>query len=602
MNIGAARAANHVDGSGETIGILSDSFDTASLPFPDHAAHDVAYGELPGPGNPCGHPTPVEVLSDFDNSAATDEGRAMAQAAHDLAPGASLAFATSEGGELAFANQITALRTQAHASVLVDDVVYPNEPFFQDGPVANAARAATVAGVPYFSSAGNANVIVGGNNVGSYEAPAYRTGACPTFTNLGYSVLDCHDFDPGAGVDSGDGITVATARRLRSRSPVGRAARRGRDRLRPLRGQFRRQDPRRVRDRQRLGTTADRVPQLGQHDDVGADGAHRRRALLGRRHAPAQAGVPRQRRDHRGGAQRVDRRRPRRARHRRPHRDERGGKRRRDPVRQRPDVGVLLVARAGDPLLRPGAGHERPRQPRSGGQARLRGDRRRAEQLLRATRGSVLALLRHVGRRAPGGRDRRVAPIEESAAHPRAREHRAARHRARGDDERHGRRRRRRIHRCQRRARDRHGARGEAACRPRNAGIGADHGQLDAARERRRHSHHGLHDHALGRRRRADPADVQLAGDQCGHHRARRRRQLHVHGRRGRRRRNRARVRSVAHGHRGNTDEADRRRRHGRRRRATSPSRGTPRPPTTATRSPGTRSHRRSRGSIRRRW
>ena len=209
MNVGAARAANHVDGSGETIGILSDSFDTASLPFPDHAAHDVAYGELPGPGNPCGHPTPVEVLSDFDNSAATDEGRAMAQAAHDLAPGASLAFATSEGGELAFANQITALRTQAHASVLVDDVVYPNEPFFQDGPVANAARAATVAGVPYFSSAGNANVIVGGNNVGSYEAPAYRAGACPTFTNLGYSVLDCHDFDPGAGVDTGDGITVA---------------------------------------------------------------------------------------------------------------------------------------------------------------------------------------------------------------------------------------------------------------------------------------------------------------------------------------------------------------------------------------------------------
>ena len=36
-----------------------------------------------------------------------------------------------------------------HASVLVDDLAYPDEPFFEDGPIANAANAATAAGVPH---------------------------------------------------------------------------------------------------------------------------------------------------------------------------------------------------------------------------------------------------------------------------------------------------------------------------------------------------------------------------------------------------------------------------------------------------------------------
>src|SRR5262249_10283850 len=53
------------------------------------------------------------------------------------------------------------------------------------------------------------NVIVGGHNVASYEAPAYRPTPCPAMPNVGEPLEDCHDFDPGAGVASGDSITVA---------------------------------------------------------------------------------------------------------------------------------------------------------------------------------------------------------------------------------------------------------------------------------------------------------------------------------------------------------------------------------------------------------
>ena len=47
-----AREAFGVDGSGVTVGILSDSFDRDPV-APTDAAEDVASGDLPGPGNPC---------------------------------------------------------------------------------------------------------------------------------------------------------------------------------------------------------------------------------------------------------------------------------------------------------------------------------------------------------------------------------------------------------------------------------------------------------------------------------------------------------------------------------------------------------------------
>jgi flagellar hook assembly protein FlgD len=210
MNVGAARTNNSVDGAGQTIGILSDSFNTDTSAA-THASDDVAAGDLPGAANPCGHTTPVVVQADYSGGGQADEGRAMAQLAHDLAPGAHLAFATAANGPLDFASQINTLRTVNHASAIVDDISYLDEPFFQDGPIANAANAASAAGVPYFSAAGNSNVVVGGHNVSSYEAPLLRSGAqCPAAIGAIEPTVGCHDFDTTVGIDRDDDITLAS--------------------------------------------------------------------------------------------------------------------------------------------------------------------------------------------------------------------------------------------------------------------------------------------------------------------------------------------------------------------------------------------------------
>ena len=53
LNAGNARASFGVDGSGVGVGILSDSFNR-DLGAATHAPEDVASGDLPGPGSPCG--------------------------------------------------------------------------------------------------------------------------------------------------------------------------------------------------------------------------------------------------------------------------------------------------------------------------------------------------------------------------------------------------------------------------------------------------------------------------------------------------------------------------------------------------------------------
>src|SRR4029079_15673047 len=72
------------DGTGITVGCLSDSFDTALTDLDDnpltiHAAQDVATDDLPGIGNPNGNTDPVNVLEDLDDHSGFDEGRAMLQ-------------------------------------------------------------------------------------------------------------------------------------------------------------------------------------------------------------------------------------------------------------------------------------------------------------------------------------------------------------------------------------------------------------------------------------------------------------------------------------------------------------------------------------------
>ncbi len=203
LGAAGARAKFGVDGSGVTVGVLSDSFDRATNPH-TNAADDVTTRDLPGPGDPCGHTTPVSVLQD---GTGFDEGRAMLQIVHDLAPGARLAFATAHLGEISFADNIRALAS-AGATVIVDDVTYFDEPFFQDGPVSNAVNAVSRAGVAYFSSATNNNVPSGTvPNAASFEAPAFRdSGSCPS--GLPSYAHHCMDFDPSNRTDNTYGVTV----------------------------------------------------------------------------------------------------------------------------------------------------------------------------------------------------------------------------------------------------------------------------------------------------------------------------------------------------------------------------------------------------------
>ncbi len=149
-----------VDGDGITVGVMSDSYDTNTAP--NSATLDISTGDLPGAGNPFGNTEPVVVVQ--DSPGGTDEGRAMLQIVHDMAPKARLGFATANGGELNFANNIRALagfpnvpNTVAgfKADVIVDDIIYLAEPFFQDGLVAQAVDEVAAKGVAYFSSAGN---------------------------------------------------------------------------------------------------------------------------------------------------------------------------------------------------------------------------------------------------------------------------------------------------------------------------------------------------------------------------------------------------------------------------------------------------------------
>ncbi len=129
------------NGTGVKVGVLSDSYNLLG-----GAAADVASGDLPAAG--------VQVIQEGP-AGSEDEGRAMLQIVHDVAPGASLAFASSATGEGQFATNIQAL-ANAGANIITDDYTYYDEPIFQEGIIAQAVdNVVTKQGVAYFSSAGN---------------------------------------------------------------------------------------------------------------------------------------------------------------------------------------------------------------------------------------------------------------------------------------------------------------------------------------------------------------------------------------------------------------------------------------------------------------
>jgi len=213
QNSDLVRTSNALDGSGVTVGVISDSYNCypvyasngvpanglngyANNGFNTTAAGDTTSGDLPASVNVIKDATCMNYGAPIQLPFG-DEGRAMMQIIHDVAPGAGLAFYTAENSEADFANGIVKLAASvasggAGAKVIVDDVGYFDEPFFQDGLVAQAVDAVVAQGVAYFSSAGNNGTLAYDNN-----APSFTT-LSTTAPNAGEHLLNFNQAAGGA--------------------------------------------------------------------------------------------------------------------------------------------------------------------------------------------------------------------------------------------------------------------------------------------------------------------------------------------------------------------------------------------------------------------
>jgi subtilisin family serine protease len=131
-----ALRAQGLDGTGVVVGVISDGIDSVQ--------DAQATNDLPD----------VQVPNDLRcQRGAGDEGTALLEIVHDVAPGAKLLF-SGPASSLDMIDTVECL-VDAGANVIVDDLGFFGEPYFEDGPVAAAVDAAVTAGVSYHSSAGN---------------------------------------------------------------------------------------------------------------------------------------------------------------------------------------------------------------------------------------------------------------------------------------------------------------------------------------------------------------------------------------------------------------------------------------------------------------
>ncbi len=120
-----------IDGSGVKIGVISDGI--------GNLAASQASGDLP--------------FVQIGNAGSGNEGTAMLEIIHDIAPGADLAFHTGNS-TLRFIEAVEFFCNNG-VDIIVDDIGYLSEPFFQDGSVAQAAADAVNQGKVFVSAAGN---------------------------------------------------------------------------------------------------------------------------------------------------------------------------------------------------------------------------------------------------------------------------------------------------------------------------------------------------------------------------------------------------------------------------------------------------------------
>jgi large repetitive protein len=192
LNAPAARTSFGVTGAGVTVGVLSDSANQ----FGGGLQASISTGDLPSTARVINDPATGQ--PEDGPAGSSDEGRAMMEQIYDIAPGTNILFATAfVGGPAGFAKNIRDL-ANAGSQVIVDDVAYADEPFFQDGIIQQAVTDVTNnKNVTYLSSAHNSA------NEG-YLSQFRGTQA----TVVGVGTGRFMDYDPGAGVTTGLPVTI----------------------------------------------------------------------------------------------------------------------------------------------------------------------------------------------------------------------------------------------------------------------------------------------------------------------------------------------------------------------------------------------------------
>lgn len=160
------------NGAGIKIGVISDGIEgletaQATLDLPD-----VGVVTYPGTGS---------------------EGTAMLEIIHDLAHSAQLGFCGPETS-IEFIQCVQDLKNVFGAQIIVDDLGFYQEPFFEDGAVAKAVQQAVQEGILYVSSAGN--------DAQKHYAADYRGISWPGFAG------SVHDFGMAVGQASDSVIEV----------------------------------------------------------------------------------------------------------------------------------------------------------------------------------------------------------------------------------------------------------------------------------------------------------------------------------------------------------------------------------------------------------
>jgi len=183
INGAAFRLGEGVDGFGQKVGVISDSVNQVG----GGIAASQATGDLP---------PVVQVLQDFVGG--SDEGRAMLEIVHDVAPGAALAFHTAVGGAAVFANAIRALAA-AGCNVIVDDIGYFNSPVYNAGRMGQAVEEVWRQGVFYATAAGNDGDFAWRGNFSPIRAQVGTING--VFNNFGGSVLQPFTLPVGQFID-----------------------------------------------------------------------------------------------------------------------------------------------------------------------------------------------------------------------------------------------------------------------------------------------------------------------------------------------------------------------------------------------------------------